>query len=228
MKRGVTSVLVGLGLLFSLMVGCAERVRRASLKRRSLRKGRQTLPTPGNCINESFSNTPIRNGRKKRRRGWRNWRHPTPHDSLGGSAPMTARLSLNFLKVFSAPPPPGFPASFFDCTRDTTEPCCPWSISRRGPAAPRDPWTIGRLKRVPAVMAASFAKLLFPPGRTFEGAGLVPLFANPFGGFGIRVDFKVGIGGHSRELKGVAGIFHLCAWAANPRQESGIWRSLRI
>ena len=58
-------------------------------------------------------------------------------------------------------------------------------------------------------MAAPFVQLLFPPGRLFEGTGFVPLFANPFGGFGVRVDFKVGFGGHFWELKEVFGIFHV-------------------
>lgn len=53
-----------------------------------------------------------------------------------------------------------------------------------------------RLKQVAAVVAAAFVELLFPPGRAFEGAGFVPLLANPFGGFGIRVDFEVGFEGH--------------------------------
>ena len=55
-----------------------------------------------------------------------------------------------------------------------------------------------RLKLVAAVVAAPFVELLFPPGRPFEGAGFVPLFTNPFGGFGVRVDVEVGFGGHSR------------------------------
>ncbi len=45
-------------------------------------------------------------------------------------------------------------------------------------------------------MAAPFLELLFPPGRSFEGPGLVPLLANPLGGFGIGIDFEVGFGGH--------------------------------
>lgn len=57
-----------------------------------------------------------------------------------------------------------------------------------------------RLKLVAAVVAAPFVQLLFPPGCSFERAGFVPLLANAFGGFRIRVDFKVGFEGHEFHL----------------------------
>ena len=47
-----------------------------------------------------------------------------------------------------------------------------------------------------AVVAAAFPELLFPPGRSFEGAGLIPLFAKTFGCLRVRVDFEVRIRGH--------------------------------
>lgn len=54
---------------------------------------------------------------------------------------------------------------------------------------------VGR-KRLAAVVAAAFLELLFPPGRSFEDSGLVPLFAKTCGCFRVQVDFEVRVRGH--------------------------------
>lgn len=45
-----------------------------------------------------------------------------------------------------------------------------------------------------AVVAEAFVELVLPPRCAFKRTGFLPFFANTFGGFGIGVDFEVGLG----------------------------------
>lgn len=77
-----------------------------------------------------------------------------------------------------------------------------------------------------AVVADAFVELVFPPGRAFEFSGFVPFFANVFGGFGVRLDFKVGFGGHGFYLPLAPAFAEAASRGQASLQRRGIGKSL--